>query len=63
LAVSDETRIGYRRELHRLKNELAMMQSKLAPYDPVAAAAMREARNAVFLAWTILALPSRDDDD
>jgi hypothetical protein len=63
VSVSDETRIAYRRELHRLKNELIEMEHNLSAIDPLAASAAGEARNAVFLAWTILATPIEDDDD
>ena len=63
MTVTDETRIAYRQTLHRLKNELIELQYGLSAIDPLAARAAGEARNAVFLAWTILATPLEDDDD
>ena len=60
---ADEMRRHQRRRLHQLREELASIEREVAQTHLVAAEAVREARNATFHAWTLLATPLEEDED
>ena len=60
---TEKRRVELRRQTHDLNQALADLLAALAPEDPSAADAVRQARMALFDAWTILCTPPEDDDD
>lgn len=60
---TDNRRVELRRKAHDINDELADLMAALGPVDPSAASAVRQARSALFEAWTILCVPPEDDDD
>jgi hypothetical protein len=62
MPMTDEERVAMRREAYELKDALIMLQTRLAKVDPIASAAVGQARSSMFEAWTILCVPPEDDD-
>ena len=59
----DRERVELRRETHDLNERLADLVTRLGPVDHAAASAIKNARSALFEAWTILCSPPEDDED
>jgi hypothetical protein len=59
----DEKRVALRRETYDFNEALVDLIVRLTPHDPSAAAAIKQARAALFEAWTILCIPPDDHDD
>lgn len=59
----DPTRTALRRAVHDANASLADLLVRLTAVDPEATQSVRNARSALFEAWTILCTPPEDDDD
>ena len=60
---NEALRMSLRRAAYDAKEALVDLVVRLTPVDPGAARAVRQARSALFEAWTILCMPPDDGDD
>lgn len=63
MMTNDDLRVALRRETYDANEALVDLIIRLTPHDPAAAAAIKQARSALFEAWTILCVPPDDHDD
>lgn len=63
MSTSEAGRVVLRRETHDLNDLLDALAGRLDKVDPAAAVAVRQARSALFEAWTILCAAPEDDED
>ncbi|TVV76616.1 hypothetical protein [Sphingomonas solaris] len=59
----DSSRLTLRRRTHAVNDDLAELLDSLDDFDKAAARAVRQARTALFEAWTILCVPPDDEED